>query len=280
VATVLPPALLEAALFPEFDLPLPPPEHPYKVRTFDGYRLGYMPGASFALVSVRRFPDDLEERVAELRAVLAAEGFARAAWMVAEAAEPSGLADRLKQLGLVSWPRETEGFGPRYRNMVLTTEPAPMAEGVVARQVATFEEYVAARRVAHGAFEMSEHDRELFERRNAADWEWHERLSDFKTFAAFVDDEIVGTASALFGANAVFLVGGSVREDARGRGAYRALVRARWDAAVDRGTPALTVSAGEMSGPILDGLGFTTVGAGDGLEDRLAQGSRSQLGGS
>ena len=60
-----------------------------------------------------------------------------------------------------------------------------------------------------------------------------------------------------------------MREDARGRGAYRALVRARWDAAVERGTPALTVMAGSMSAPILDRLGFATVGEGDGLEDRF-----------
>jgi hypothetical protein len=261
--------LLEAALFPEFDLPLPPPDHPYKVRGFDGYQVGYIPGASFALVSVRRFPAELERGVGEIRALLAAEGFDRAAWMVPEAAEPAGLASRLTELGLVAWPGETEGFGARFRNMLLTTEPEPMADGVTARQVETFDEFVAARRVAQGAFELSERDRELFEQKNAMQWEWHERLSDFKTFAAFVDGEIVGNAAVLFGAHAAFLIGGSVREDARGRGAYRALVRARWDAAVVRGTPALTVSAGAMSGPILDRLGFETVGEGDGLEDRF-----------
>jgi hypothetical protein len=36
-------------------------------------------------------------------------------------------------------------------------------------------------------------------------------------------------------------------------------VRARWDAAVERGTPALVVQAGRMSRPILDRLGFRTV---------------------
>ena len=269
MATELSPALLEAALFPEFDLPLPPPGHPYKVRAFDGYRLGYMPGASFALVSVRRMPPDIEARVAELRALLAAEGFERAAWMVGEAAEPAGLAGRLQELGMVPWPREAEGFGARYRNMLLTTAPAPMAEGVLARQAETFEEFVQARRVAQGAFEASEHDRELAERKYIEQWEWHERMPDFKTFVAFVDGEVVGNAGAIFGGHAAFLVGGAVREDARGRGAYRALVRARWEAAVERGTPALTVAAGSMSGPILERLGFTTVGEGDGLEDRF-----------
>jgi hypothetical protein len=51
-----------------------------------------------------------------------------------------------------------------------------------------------------------------------------------------------------------------VRPEARGRGAYRALVRARWDDAAERGTPALTVHAGALSRPILERLGFVTVG--------------------
>jgi GNAT superfamily N-acetyltransferase len=43
---------------------------------------------------------------------------------------------------------------------------------------------------------------------------------------------------------------------ARGKGVYRALVRARWDHAVERGTPILVVQAGAMSQPVLTGLGF------------------------
>jgi hypothetical protein len=40
---------------------------------------------------------------------------------------------------------------------------------------------------------------------------------------------------------------------------YRSLVRARWDYAVERGTPALTVQAGRMSRPILERLGFELI---------------------
>ena len=56
------------------------------------------------------------------------------------------------------------------------------------------------------------------------------------------------------------LFGGAVLEQARGLGVYKALVRARWEAAVARGTPALTVQAGQMSKPILVKLGFQDVG--------------------
>ena len=45
----------------------------------------------------------------------------------------------------------------------------------------------------------------------------------------------------------------------RGRGVYRSLVQARWDWAVELGTPALTVQAGRMSRPILERLGFEFV---------------------
>ena len=46
---------------------------------------------------------------------------------------------------------------------------------------------------------------------------------------------------------------------ARGRGAYRALVAARWADAVAAGTPLLVTQAGKMSRPILRRLGFREV---------------------
>lgn len=57
----------------------------------------------------------------------------------------------------------------------------------------------------------------------------------------------------------VALVPGNVAEHARGHGADRALVRARRDEAVRRGTPALVVQAGKLSKPILERLGFRSV---------------------
>jgi hypothetical protein len=58
----------------------------------------------------------------------------------------------------------------------------------------------------------------------------------------------------------VALMGGTVLPEARGRGVYRALVRARWNYAVARGTPLLVTQAGPMSAPILGRLGFETHG--------------------
>jgi len=222
------------------------------------------------MVFVRRLDEEnLAELVAEVRSLLGTEGFTRAAWVVSESAEPEGIAARLRDHGLVAWERDAEGFEPRFRSMALATEPAAPS-GVTARQVETLEEFVTAARVGQEAFDMSEHDRRVFEERQSEYWEWQQRYPDFKTFGVFLEGEIVGNASVIFGRTAGYMIGGSVRSDRRGRGAYRALVRARWDAAVARGTPALTVSAGAMSGPVLDRLGFTTVGAGDVLSDRFS----------
>lgn len=269
--STLPSALVEAALFPELDLPEPPEGYPFQVRRYDGYQVGFTKGNSYAMVFVRRLADEsLATLVARVRAMLTAEGFERAAWVVSEAAEPAGLALRLRELGLVPWERDAEGFEPRFRSMALNTEPGTGPPDVVARRVATFEEFAAAANVAHEVFDMAEQDRKAFEERQGEHWEWQQRYPDFATFAALVDGEIVGSASAIFGATAAFMVGGSVRADRRGRGAYRALVRARWEAAVEHGTPALTVTAGAMSGPVLDRLGFVTVGEGDVLSDRFS----------
>ncbi len=45
-----------------------------------------------------------------------------------------------------------------------------------------------------------------------------------------------------------------------GLGVYQALIAARWEAAVSRGTPALTVQAGRLSKPIVESVGFAEVG--------------------
>jgi hypothetical protein len=50
-----------------------------------------------------------------------------------------------------------------------------------------------------------------------------------------------------------------------------ALLRARWDEAAARGTPALITQGGSMSRPILERLGFEAVGHVHMLVDNLAE---------
>jgi hypothetical protein len=74
----------------------------------------------------------------------------------------------------------------------------------------------------------------------------------------------------VFAPAAGILMGGSTLPAARGRGVYTSLVHARWDATVARGVPRLAVSAGRMSGPILERLGFEPIGKVVLLRDSLA----------
>jgi hypothetical protein len=80
------------------------------------------------------------------------------------------------------------------------------------------------------------------------------------TFLAQVDGRPAGVGRSIYSDRGVFLIAGSVAEWARGRGVYRALVRARWDDAVARGTPALISEAmPDTSYPILKRVGFVDV---------------------
>lgn len=94
-----------------------------------------------------------------------------------------------------------------------------------------------------------------------AEWEEAQRVDRSRAFLAYVGGEPAGRAAAVItDEGPVQLIGGTVLEPFRGHGLYRALVRARWDWAVERGAPFLVTQSGPMSRPILAGLGFRTVG--------------------
>ena len=140
--------------------------------------------------------------------------------------------------------------------MELTEPPPAQVDGIEAREVLSFEEFKAASRVAEEAFGggvgMDEAQlRARYDEKLATGW--------WKSFVALMDGEIVASANSTYVEGAVTLNGGAVLPHARGRGAYRALVAARWHDAVERGTPALVTQAGAMSKPILERLGFRSV---------------------
>jgi GNAT superfamily N-acetyltransferase len=137
--------------------------------------------------------------------------------------------------------------------MLLTTEPPAGPREIAARAVTSVDAYVAARRLKERVF--GDYGRSYSDAELAAAYE-----TDEKTFyGAWLDGELVAVAAASFTAVGAYLTSGATLAEARGRGAYRALVRARWDDAVARGTPALGVGAGPMSRPILERLGFRRV---------------------
>jgi len=78
---------------------------------------------------------------------------------------------------------------------------------------------------------------------------------------ATVQGEPAGAAGmSLYPPAGAILQGGSVRPKFRGRGIYRAMVAARQQIAREAGVDGLTVWGGDMSAPILAGLGFEKVG--------------------
>ena len=264
----IPDNVLQAALFPSLDLPDPPPGHPYQVVRRTGYTIGMFAGMPLGNAAVSAIdPAHVEAAIEHVHAVLREHGKNEVAWFVPEAASPPDLAQRLLRRGAT--PFDKPPFEARFASMVTVRPPAPGPPDIIARPAESFEEFRASGEVANAAFDVSKNDRLAYDAQARLLWEIAESGGAYRTFVAIVDGEIVGSGGAIYGANAVYLSGGSTNEDVRGRGVYRALVRARWDAAVERRTPALTVLAGKMSRPILERLGFATVGWVDCLSDRL-----------
>jgi GNAT superfamily N-acetyltransferase len=192
-------------------------------------------------------PADAAEVMREVRR-LAPDGIG--SWQT-----PSGeLATALREAGA----RDPEPpLDPSFTALATETPP-PEVDGVEIRQVDTFEAFVEALEIVLSAEQYTDdvrdrrrgEAREAYERRRArpgGDW------------VALLDGEPVGFASAEAGQRGMLLAGGATLPRARGRGVYRALVRARWEAAAARGTPALAVQAQETSRPILERCGFEPV---------------------
>jgi len=254
-------------LFPESDTPDFPAGHPSRRVEVSGVLVILPEGVPFGLVFPERIEGELEHVIEAVRRLLRAEGRERAIWFVPEAVSPGGVAQQLLALGLQ--PNDMPGADKRHALMVCHEEPPPGPPEVVARPAATFEEFLAAQLVVADSFGQDEKWREGLVQRAKRYWPFQATPGGLETFVALVDGEVVASAAARFGRHAAYLAGGGTRPDSRGRGAYTALVRARWDAAVERGTPALTVGAGAMSRPILQRLGFSIVGWEDCLLDEL-----------
>ena len=219
--------------------------------------LGVVP--SFTSVSrLRLDPDAVAETIHEVRGHIAAAGHRDAIWWVGSSATPSDLVDRLRTHGLV--PDGRPGSEAHATSLVLDREPHSV-EGVEARRVRDFDEFMIANRISVDAFGASEEDAAEWEAIAADHWERDRAGHAPRTYVAYLEGRAVGVARAIVEplVPAVLMVGGGVLPSARGRGVYRALVHTRWDDAVGAGIPALCTQAGAMSRPILERLGFEAV---------------------
>lgn len=186
--------------------------------------------------------DEIEAVRDEIHAILRERERTVCTWEVGSHATPADLADRLRALGLVD---DEYAVG-----MVLTDEPPHAPPGIEVRTAVTDDERLAAARIAAVAFAQPELPAEPPPPSDDP---------DNVVYLAYIDGEPVARASGSYGEHGATLFGGSTLPEARGRGAYRALVAARWEDAVARGTPLLVTQASAMSRPILAQLGFREV---------------------
>ena len=244
----IPEPVRRLAVHPFVELPRPPE---IEVVELDGAVLGINPWPGAQIVSiVGDGPSDVAAAVDAARAVARDRGKDTLGWWVAP--EHDFVAPELEAAGLVN--EDTPGFEAIENAMVLLAAPAGgRVEGVEVRISETWEDFSAGSQVARQVFGLppvSEEDlRERYETYRRPD-------NPGRGFIALVDGSVVGTSYAAFSPAGVNLFGGSVLPEARERGVYRAMLQARWEAAVERGTPALTVQAGRMSRPILERRGF------------------------
>jgi GNAT superfamily N-acetyltransferase len=205
--------------------------------------------------------DGVGSALEEVRTKARERGVHDVKWWIGPDSKPPDLVQRLGASGVL--PDDDS----RVAAMVLLDELPASDVPVVVRPVSTIEELCEAEEVGLEAFQSSEEERQAFRENIEDSWALQGRW--VQSFAAYLDGRMVGSARSAYLEGAVLLIGGAVLPEARGRGAYRALVQARWDDAVERGLPALIVHAGSMSRPILERLGFETVCELEVLEDTI-----------
>jgi ribosomal protein S18 acetylase RimI-like enzyme len=205
--------------------------------------------------------DDVEALLAEVRTRVPAEK--QPIWWIAPSCEPSDLYDRLLAQGL-----RTPADRGAWLYAMASETPPPEAPGVEVRRVETYEDFLVATQVAWEGFGTPEERRERDRPHLRSMYEATHAAGTPVGFVAFSGGEPVGVGRSVYADAGVFLIAGAVLEHARRRGVYKALVRARWEDAVARGTPGLVVEAmPDTSYPILKRIGFEEVAVIRRLED-------------
>jgi len=223
----------------------------------DRYALWLGPGIHPGWTVVQQVnvePAEIADVVDEVRLHVCARGRAASTWEIGNrSSSPADLAERLLEAGLVP------DHEPKAVGMVLTEPPPEPPPGVTARPVTSFQEYQTANEIMRRAFGMSPEHVAGEQARDAERWREAQDAGHSVTFLAFIDDQPAAAAAGTMAAAGAVLFGGGTLPEMRGKGAYRALVRARWDEAARQGKRALVTQAGSMSWPILRRLGFRDV---------------------
>ena len=226
------------------------------VRRDDDGRICVLEGNIWASISAPRFEEhELDDVIAHVHELVMPEK--HQVWWISELARPANIVELLRTRGFT----ETKEGAHELRALVLTSPPEEIPTGIAVRRIETFEDFLAAREVQWEGFDVPPERRALQRPNLRRDFEESIELEVPAGFLALVDGRPAATGMAVPSSRGVFLIAGTTAPWARGNGLYRALVRARWDYAVERETPALVVQAiVDTSFPILQRLGFETVG--------------------
>ena len=135
--------------------------------------------------------------------------------------------------------------------------------------MATLEDLRASIEISVAAFGWPAEDAEDERTRAPVTFRSERASTHSARLLAFDAGRPVATGVAWFTPAGLYLGGGATLPTDRGRGAMTSLLRAAWDQAVERGTPALVTHGGAMSSPILIGLGFRRIGSVEHLGDRI-----------
>ena len=225
------------------------------VSRFDDGRVCVIQGPTWASVSAPNVAENgVEELLAEVRSLITPDKITT--WWIGPSARPADVAERLAALGL----QEPHDRVSRLYSLVRTEEPAAIPDGIEVHRVETYDQFTTARELQWDAFETPEERRAIGRARLREDFDESMQLGIPVGFVASLDGRPAATAMSIPSERGVFLIAGAVAPWARGRGLYRALVCARWDDAVARGTPALVTQANPNTAyPILRRLGFEEV---------------------
>lgn len=179
-------------------------------------------------------------------------GVTTVVWNVGSSARPERLPERLRALGL----RDPDPpLDPVVAVLVLAEQPAAVA-GVEVRRIESLDDHLTGLEIMLAAATWTEEAAAAERARASQTFERRMRRGALQWLAS-VDGKPAAYAAAERGRAGLYLAGGSTVPAARGRGCYRALVRARWDEAMRLGTSGLAVQAQYgSSAPILRRLGF------------------------
>ena len=196
------------------------------------------------------------------RAWFAGHGRSASSWMIGPSATPA--------ISWSGWSLPGAVEDSTMTAMVLDREPPPGAADVRIDEVETLDGYRRSMEIVADAFGFDDDTRAAFLADAGAAWRFWQTEPGRLYLLARIDGRTVaeaGLAATIPGP--LVLSGGATLAAARGRGAYRSLVRWRWDEAVRRGTPTLVVQASDDSRPVLEWLGFRTVGPVRTFRDRF-----------